>query len=77
MAQQQQFICVFQPPDTVQAGMVRSALEDSGIPCYVNNENMSGLRFGGLATGAAAMQVMVPENQMDDALQIIRELGFQ
>lgn len=70
------FAAVFHPYNTMQAGLIRSALEESGIICYVNNENLSGIRFGGMGIGAGSMAVMVPENQAKDAVGIIKELGI-
>lgn len=71
------FVSVFQPYDITQAGLIRNSLEQNEIICYVNNENASGIRFGGIGLGAAGMEVMVPESQADAALQIISELGLQ
>jgi hypothetical protein len=71
------FISVYQPYDTIQAGLIQSTLEKNDIVCYVNNENGSSVRFGGLGFGAASMMVMVPESQKDQALQIISELGLE
>ena len=75
-AADEKLVPVSQPFDTMQAGIIQSALEDNNILCYVDNENMSAIRFGGMAIGAAAMTVMVPESQQEQAHQIISELGF-
>lgn len=71
------FVPIFQPHDSIQAGMIRTALENSDIPCYINNETASAVRFGGLGFGAAEMIVMVPKTQIEQAQAIIRELGFK
>jgi len=76
-ADKESFVSIYQPYDTTQAGLIRSALEQNNVVCYVNNENVSSMRFGGLGFGAASMMVMVPESQRDEALQIISELGLE
>lgn len=76
-SENEKFVCAFQPHDAVQAGMIRSVLENSDIPCFIDNENASALRFGGLATGIAEMRIMVPENQVKQARQMIKGLGFE
>lgn len=73
-AKDEQFISICQPKDAVQAGMIREALEQAGVNCYVSNENFSAIRtFGGV--GAGTMAVMVPESQAEQATQIIKDLG--
>ena len=67
-----EFIAVFRTRDTVQSGFIRSALEEAGVICYVDNENFSAVRMGGLGT----MTVMVPRSQAERAGEIIRELGI-
>ena len=71
------FVAVYQPYDTTQAGLIQNALEQNDVVCYVNNENASSVRFGGLGFGAASMMVMVPESQQDKAYQVISELGLK
>ena len=71
------FISVYQPYDTTQAGLIRSALEQNDVVCYINNENVSSVRFGGIGFGAAGMMVMVPESQQEKARQIISNLGLE
>ena len=71
------FISIWQPADTMQAGLIRGALEKENIICYVNNENTSGTHFGGIGLGAASMAVMVPESQAEEAIEIIKGLGIE
>jgi hypothetical protein len=71
-----QFVPVFHPYDTVQAGLVRSTLEATGILCYVNNENGSAMQLGGAGAGVGNMTVMVPENQAKRANEILKERGM-
>lgn len=73
----EKFLPVFQPYDSTQAGLIRNALEQNNIICYVNNESVSSIRFGGIGMGAASMMVMVPESQQDEALKIISDLGLE
>jgi hypothetical protein len=72
-----QFVSVSQPADTFQAGIIRGALENENIICYVNNENTASTHFGGIGLGAASMAVMVPENQAEQAVEIIKGLGIE
>ena len=67
----EEFICVFQPMKHMQAGMIREALQDAGINCFVNNEAVSSMRFGGFGIGAGKMNVMVPRDQAEQAKKII------
>jgi hypothetical protein len=76
-ADKESFISVYQPYDTTQAGLIRNALEQSDIVCYVNNENVSSMRFGGQGSGAASMMVMVPKSHRDKAMQIISDMGLE
>ncbi len=71
------FVSVYRPYDTTQAGLIQNALEDKDILCYVNNENASTVRFGGIGFGAAGMAVMVPKRHEEKARSIIAALGFR
>jgi len=74
--EREKFIPILQPHDATQAGFIRSTLELNDIVCYVNNENVSSVRFGGIGMGAAGMMVMVPESQAEKARQLISDLGL-
>ena len=71
------FVSIFQPSDTIQAGLVQGALEQADIICYVNNENLSSIRTGGIGIGIGSMTVLVPETQAEKAIEIIKELGIE
>ena len=71
------FISIFHPYDSTQAGFIREALEQADIVCYVNNENLSSVGMGGIGFGMGRMTVMVPENQGEQAIEIIRGLGIE
>lgn len=70
----EEFICIFQPMNHMQAGMIRDALLEADINCYVNNESTSAMRFGGFGIGAGTMNVMVPRDQAEQAKKIIESL---
>jgi hypothetical protein len=72
----EKFVPAFHPYNITQAGLIQGALEQANMICYINNENASGIRFGGIGMGAARMTVMVPESQLEKSLQIISELGL-
>ncbi len=69
------FVSIWQPGSPIQAGMIRDALEQANINCYVNNEVACSARFGGVSLGAGGMAVMVPENEVGQARQILVGLG--
>ena len=71
------FVPIFKPYDTTQAGFIREALEQADIICYVNNENLSSVRMGGIGVGVGSMTVMVPDNQTEQAIEIIKGLGIE
>ncbi len=71
------FVSIFQPRDSIQAGLIQGALDHADIICYVNNENLSSIRTGGIGIGIGSMTVMVPETQAEEAIEIIKELGVE
>ena len=66
------FVSIFQPYDAMQAGFIRDALEQADIVCYVNNENLSAIRMGGMGIGAGSMAVMVPVDRAEEAIEIVK-----
>lgn len=70
------FIAVFHPRDPLQAGMIREALEQAGVNCYVNNENFS-IQNGCISIGAGSMRIMVSEDQAEQAKDVITGLGME
>ncbi len=71
------FVSICEPRDSIQAGMIRGALENAEIHCYINNENFATVRLGGgMGLGVGTMQVMVPEEQADTARDIVAGLGI-
>jgi hypothetical protein len=68
------FITVFRPRDPVQAGMIREALVQASVNCYVNNETV---QVGCINIGAGSMSIMVPEDQAEQARDIITGLGME
>lgn len=72
------FVCICKPRDSIQAGMIRGALEDAGLHGYVNNENFATVRLGGgMGLGVGTMRVMVPADQADRARGIVVGLGIE
>lgn len=70
-------VSVFQPRDTMQASMIRDALQQNGIDCCIENENFSNVRLGGWGTGAGTMNVLVSSEKADLAKEILADLGFE
>lgn len=68
-----EFVAVHHPKDAMQAVRIREALEQAGIICYVENENVGAI-WSGLVDGVATTTVMVPRPDADAAKQIIEDL---
>ena len=67
------FVRVFQPADVTQAAEARLALQGSRIPFFIQNENYlhtTGLPF---SIGAAQIFVLVPEEHVDDAREVLAD----
>ncbi len=71
-----EFIAIAQPHETIQASLIQGALENEGIPAYVSNENFAAAR-GSIGIGISEMAVMVPEDQAEQAIEIIKGLGLE
>lgn len=71
------FVSICRPQDSIQAGMIRGALQEADITCHVDNENFSAVRLGGGAgIGVGTMNVMVPSDQVEKANEIPKGLGI-
>ncbi len=57
--------------------MIREALEQSKVNVYIDNETLSSVRFGGIGIAAGGMNVMVPENEVEQARKILADLGIE
>ena len=72
-----EFIAVFHPQNHLQAGMIRVALEQANVNCYVDNETASSVRMGGVGIGAGSTTIMVPRYEAERALDIITGLAIE
>jgi len=73
-------ISVFSTGKLWEIDMARDALKQAGIPHFVREENLSGLRTAFPAAPAPGVGVtwclMVPESIVEDAMQILNELSI-
>ena len=68
------FLPVCHPGTSIEAGMIREALEQAGVNFYIQNENFAAIRtITGI--GAGTVTVMVPENEVERAKEIIAGIG--
>ncbi len=65
-----QFVTVFTGLNPAQAQLVRSRLEASEFLVNIKSENAA-LSLDGYALAAGGIQVQVPEDQADDARELI------
>lgn len=69
------FVQVFSPRSESEAMVVRSLLEAHDIPVFVHGRHFGSL-LPGIQIGTASMQsIMVPEERVADALELLA--GFQ
>lgn len=71
---QPEFVDVFHPRNSHEAGLVRECLKRNGITCYINNESFFGISGAILGIGPYTMRVMVPRSATAKARELIREL---
>lgn len=56
--------------DTINAHLVRTKLESVGIPCILTNENFTNLMPNYYNIMGSGVQVLVPEDQLENAQEI-------
>lgn len=58
----------------IEAEIVKGALESAGIPCILQGAGISSAYIGeGLANSAFSVQVLVREEDLEDAMKVIQE----
>ena len=67
------FVRVFQPAGPVEVAQARLALEGSGIPFYINNENYMTVTGVPFALGVMQVFVLVPEDRAEEAAELLRD----
>jgi len=71
-------VAMHQARNVTEAGMIRGALEDAGIPCHVDNEMYTAMEVGGYpACGALALRVVVPARCVERAREILAAMGLR
>jgi hypothetical protein len=61
--------------DLNEAYLVRSRIEAEDIPTLLQNEQVTG--FGELLFGRLGAQLQVPSDQVERALEVLRDVGSQ
>lgn len=67
------FVRVFQPAGPVEIAQARLALEGSGIPFYLDNENYMAATGVPFSIGVMQVFVMVPEDRAAEAAELLRD----
>jgi hypothetical protein len=67
-------IKIFETFDSVQADILKTELEASGVMTHLLTPDVGGLRPS--LSFVEPIRIMVPEDQHDKAMQLIKELGF-
>ena len=62
--------------DTVSANILKTKLESENIPCFLHNENLTGLLPNAQNVMGSGVRVLVPEELLHNAIKIA-ELGQQ
>lgn len=58
-------------PGRVYAEMVKSVLEERGIPCYIRADGMTDtLGISGTSPAAGTVRIFVPEDRLQDCIDI-------
>ncbi len=71
-------VSICQPRNSIQAGMIRGAMEEAGVTCHVDNENFAAVKLGGgMGIGAGTMRVVVPSDQVERANEILQGLCIE
>lgn len=60
-------------PDVPSAQVVRSALEDHGIPCIIPDEHTASVASH-LTVAIGGVRLQVPESRLQDATELVNEL---
>ncbi len=69
-----QLVVVTIVPDIVSATAVRAMLEQGGIPVMLRGAGSSDWLIPGTPGGVGPLEVMVPEERLDEARQLIADL---
>lgn len=65
-------IAVFETFDPIQADIVKTHLEQSGIPAHIQSSDVGGMRPS--LAFVSPFKILVPERQIEEARKIIQDL---
>ena len=68
-----QFVEVYEADSVPQAYVIKAALEGAGITVQITNEYLEAA-FGGLPLDTATPRVLVPQSQVDLAMEVLRDM---
>jgi len=68
---QDKFITVYSTPKQGEVAIIKSILDAQKIPCFVKGENFGTLY--GPADGLSSMDIMVREDNFEDAKELLKE----
>ena len=62
-------------PGKVYAEMVKGALEERGIPCYIHHQGGGGImRVSGTGLPATSVELYVPEDRYEECVEIQKQM---
>lgn len=64
---------VFQPATVLQIAEAKMALEGSGIPYFIHNENYMAATGVPFSLGAMQAFVLVPEDRAEEAVELLND----
>jgi len=70
------FVEVYVGSSVSDAYVIKAALEGAGITVQIANEYLEGA-FAGIPLDSTLPQVLVPRSQVDQAMQVLREMEAQ
>jgi hypothetical protein len=64
-----EYVKIYEAPTVLEAALIRSTLEQEGVPCLIPGEDMEAGPIGGFSENA----IFVPVAERDRALQLLRK----
>lgn len=68
-------VCIYEESDYINLISVKGLLDSSGIITFIPDENIGGIFSGGIP-GFQRQQIFIPEDQADEALEILKAHFF-
>ena len=74
MADEEDFVGIWQPLDGSELALIHCALSGTGINYYVNNEHAVQAGGPGIGVGASRMTLRVERGRADEALALVKAI---